>query len=159
MSISSSYYSPFPREKTNNQVLKQSYAYCPDGKNKYIDIPPTVTASYMKKNPFYFDLKHQGKVKTKNRPQTAKAKAPTNGPYKKNGTVFDTNTLNKLLNTNNKKYIEPKPLLNPGCEKIMNAKPSPVKLHDLKDITPAEAIKVLNKLKMPNFQTYGKVPK
>ena len=58
------YYTPFPREKSNKQVLKFSSAKKIKGKT-IIEIPPSVTASYMKKNPFYFDLKKFSKRITK----------------------------------------------------------------------------------------------
>ena len=57
------YYSPFPREKSNRQVLKYSSAKKLKNNKTLIDIPPSVTASYMQKNPFYFDLKkHSSRI-------------------------------------------------------------------------------------------------
>ena len=41
------YYSPFPREKSNRQVLKYSSAKKLKNNKNLIDIPPSVTVSYM----------------------------------------------------------------------------------------------------------------
>ena len=60
------YYSPFPREKSNNEVLKNSYSKQLSKNSTLINIPPAVTVTYMKKNPFYFDLKKKKKTKDQN---------------------------------------------------------------------------------------------
>ena len=63
---SKTYYTPFPREKSNNEVLKNSYSRKLSKNSTLINIPPSVTVSYMKKNPFYFDLKKKKKIKDQN---------------------------------------------------------------------------------------------
>ena len=67
------YNSPFPRRKSNKEVLQYSQAKkLPDNKT-IIDIPPSVTLSYMKKNPIYFDTKKYSNrlLKGKRRPQSS----------------------------------------------------------------------------------------
>ena len=61
------YYSPFPRQKTNKEVLKNSFKKKLNNKTALIDIPPQITVSYMKKNPFYFDLKKKEKKNQKSK--------------------------------------------------------------------------------------------
>ena len=51
------YYSSFPRQKSNKQVLKYSQVKKLKDNKAIIDIPPSVTFSYMQKNPLYFDIK------------------------------------------------------------------------------------------------------
>jgi hypothetical protein len=53
--------SPFPREKTNNTVLSQTksvYFKNDDQTKLYVEIPISLTKSYMSNNDFYFDLKN-----------------------------------------------------------------------------------------------------
>ncbi len=65
------YESPLPRKKTNDEVLKFSRTI---NKN-HVSIPPTVTKSYMMKNPFYFD------IKSKCKDERAKIKQPSHSFY------------------------------------------------------------------------------
>ena len=51
------YYSPFPRQKSNREALKYSQTKKLTDNKAIIDIPPSVTFSYMKKNPIYFETK------------------------------------------------------------------------------------------------------
>ena len=46
---SKTYYSPFPREKSNNEVLKNSYSKQLSKNSTLINIQPSITVSYMKK--------------------------------------------------------------------------------------------------------------
>ena len=67
------YNSPFPRRKSNKEVLQYSQAKRLPNNKTIIDIPPSVTLSYMKKNPIYFDTKKYSNrlSKGKRRPQSA----------------------------------------------------------------------------------------
>ena len=67
------YYSPFPRQKSNREVLNYSQTKKLSNNTAIIDIPPSVTLSYMRKNPIYFETKkYSNRVsKGKSRPKTA----------------------------------------------------------------------------------------
>ena len=106
------YYSPFPREKSNNEVLKKSYAKKISNNKTLISIPPSVTISYMKKNPFYFDLKNVQRKKYLQQ-------QPKNKNFNKNFTVYDKNKLEKILDGQKNFFVE-RPKLNEGCEKVKN---------------------------------------
>ena len=135
-----SYYSPFPREKSNNEVLRRSYAKQIDPQKTLIDIPPTVTVSYMKKNPYYFDLK--------------KSKCYT---------IYDNKKLETILRSGKEAYIAPRPKLNPGCEKIeAPLKSNTLSPEERKRLTSKDILKIINKIKIPmedNKQNMGEVPK
>ena len=169
-----SYYSPFPREKSNKQVLKYSSAKKIKNNTTIIDIPPSVTASYMQKNPFYFDLKkHSARISKNNLKKTYvknMSKSSTNFYYKNKikkdkkineeikindnnyCTIYEKSQLEKLFNNSNNKYIAPKNKLNKGCEimkgliyKPMSPRPK---------LTPDEALKILNKIDYPEIGKY-----
>ena len=169
-----SYYSPFPREKSNKQVLKYSSAKKIKNNTTIIDIPPSVTASYMQKNPFYFDLKKHSTRISKNNLKKGYikniSKSSTNFYHKnktKKGkkideeikindnnycTIYEKSKLEKLFNNSNNKYIAPKNKLNKGCEimkgliyKPMSPRPK---------LTPDEALKILNKIDFPEIGKY-----
>ena len=151
-----SYYSPFPREKSNNEVLRRSYAKQIDPQKTLIDIPPTVTVSYMKKNQYYFDLKKSIKVPNKKqRAQTAKKS--------KCYTIYDNKKLETILRSGKEAYIAPRPKLNPGCEKIeAPLKSNTLSPEERKRLTSKDILKIINKIKIPmedNKQNMGKVPK
>ena len=152
-----SYYSPFPREKSNNEVLKRSYAKVVDDKKTLIDIPPTVTVSYMKKNPYYFDLKKSVRVANKKRPITTKE------TKRKSYTIYDNKKLESLLRNGKDVYIAPRPKLNGGCEVIESKiKTNGLSLEDRKKLTSKDILKIINKIKIPmedEKQKMGKVPK
>ena len=170
----SNYYSPFPREKSNRQVLKYSSAKKINNNKTVIDIPPSVTASYMKKNPFYFDLKkHSSRISKTYRPKssTKYLSKSSNNFYPKNKnkfqnhkkfetnidlnnycTIYQKSKLEKIFNHEESKYISPKNKLNKGNEimqgliyKPMNPRPK---------ITPEEALKILNKINIPEPGEY-----
>ena len=168
------YFSPFPREKSNRQVLKYSSAKKVNDNKILIDIPPSVTASYMKKNPFYFDLKkHSARIAKTNRQNSSNknlSKSSINF-YSKNRkksknnkklnssldcnnyyTVYEKAQLKKIFNHVESKYIFPKNKLNKGYEimrgliyKPMNPRPQ---------LTSEEALKILNKLNFPEPGKY-----
>ena len=112
------YYSPFPRNKSNKEVFKYSQAKkLPDNKT-IIDIPPSVTLSYMKKNPLYFDTKKYSNRLSQSRPKTSSYRTPRNKVIKSqrnfnsnkrniinNCTVFDNKKLEKILSSSNNKVI------------------------------------------------------
>jgi hypothetical protein len=135
------YYSPFPREKSNNEVLKNSYSRQLSKNSTLINIPPSVTVTYMKKNPFYFDLKKKEKNK---RPKSS---------YKKTGyTIYDNKKLQNLLKSD-KRFLAPQNLnnLSSNCEIIK------IKEKRKNNLTQDEIKKILNKITIP--QNKGNVPK
>lgn len=170
------YYSPFPREKSNRQVLKYSSAKKLKNNTTIIDIPPSVTASYMQKNPFYFDLKrHSTRISN---PRLQKeftnkmSKSSTNFYNKRNKknknkidnmvranpenycTIYEKAKLEKIFNNSETKYVAPRNKLNKGCEimkgliyKPMSPRPK---------LTPDEVLKILNKIDFPEINKYRK---
>ena len=136
------YYSPFPREKSNNEVLKNSYSRKLSKNSTLINIPPAVTVSYMKKNPFYFDLKKKEKNK---RPKSS---------YKKTGyTIYENKKLQNLLKSD-KRFLAPQNQnnLSSNCELIK------IKEKRKNNLTQDEIKKILNKISIPP-KNKGKVPK
>ena len=136
------YYSPFPREKSNNEVLKNSYSRQLSKNSTLINIPPAVTVSYMKKNPFYFDLKKKEKNK---RPKSS---------YKKTGyTIYENKKLQNLLKSD-KRFLAPQNQnnLSSNCELIK------IKEKRKNNLTQDEIKKILNKISIPP-KNKGKVPK
>ena len=140
---SKTYYSPFPREKSNNEVLKNSYSKQLSKNSTLINIPPSITVSYMKKNPFYFDLKKKEKNK---RPESS---------YRKTGyTIYENKKLQNLLKSD-KRFLAPEyknNKLSSGCEKIK------IKQNLNNKLTQEEIRKILNKISIPP-KNRGKVPK
>ena len=128
------YYSPFPREKSNNEVLKKSYAKKISSNKTLISIPPSVTISYMKKNPFYFDLKTVQKKKFYHQPK--------NKNFNKNFTVYDKNKLEKILNGQKNFFVE-RPKLNEGCEKVKNFR---IQNNFPPQLTYKEILEIVNKI-------------
>jgi len=126
------YYSPFPREKSNNEVLRKSYAKKINNNKTLISIPPSVTISYMKKNPFYFDLKNQRK----------KFLQPNKNKINKNYTVYERNKLEKILDGQKNFFVE-RPKLNEGCEKVQNLRIQPTIPPQL---TYKEILDIVNKI-------------
>ena len=167
------YYSPFPREKSNRQVLKYSSAKKLKNNKTLIDIPPSVTASYMQKNPFYFDLKkHSSRITRSGLKKSSKnkmSKSSTNFYHKKNKnnkndiiinpetnycTIFEKAKLEKIFNNSENQYLVPKKKLKKGCE-IMNGliyKP----MNPRPQLTPDECLKILNKIDFPEIDKYRK---
>ena len=159
------YYSPFPREKSNREALKYSYAKKLKNNKTIIDIPPSVTLSYMNKNPLYFDIKkHNNRVSAARRPKTAKqkfCKSSTNFYTNKNKNtiinnclIYDNKKLEQILNNTKNKFIAPRNKLNKGCElvpgliyKPMNPRPT---------LTPEEALRIINKINFPSPPLNGK---
>ena len=136
------YYSPFPREKSNNEVLKNSYSRQLSKNSTLINIPPAVTVSYMKKNPFYFDLKKKEKNK---RPKSS---------YKKTGyTIYENKKLQNLLKSD-KRFLAPQNQnnLSSNCELIK------IKEKRKNNLTQEEIKNILNKISIPP-KNKGKVPK
>ena len=142
---SKTYYSPFPREKSNNEVLKNSYSKQLSKNSTLINIPPSITVSYMKKNPFYFDLKKKEKNK---RPESS---------YRKTGyTIYENKKLQNLLKSD-KRFLAPEyknNKLSSGCEIIK------IKQNSNNKLTQEEIRKILNKIRLPeHYKKIGKVPK
>ena len=172
-----SYYSPFPRQKSNRQVLKYSSSKKIKPNKTVIDIPPSVTASYMKKNPFYFDLKKHSAQLSNARllksPTNKMCKSSTNffpkNKNKKNKnknnkenenkkinddnycTVFEKSKLEKIFHNDKSKYIAHKKKLNKGCEIMQGLIYKPMSPRP--KLTPEEALKILNKIE---FEEIGK---
>ena len=161
------YYSPFPREKSNREALKYSYAKKLKNNKTIIDIPPSVTLSYMSKNPLYFDIKnHNNRISNARRPKTSNQrmnKSSTNFYQNKNNnniinncTIYDNKKLEEILNTTKNKFIAPRKRLNKGCENVtgliyrpMNPRPS---------LTPEEALRILNKINFPSPPQNRNIP-
>ena len=170
-----SYYSPFPREKSNKEVFKYSSAKKLKNNKVLIDIPPSVTASYMAKNPFYFDLKkHSSRISRSLRPNTANQKVSKSArnshnknknnnkrnnktninlnPEKNYCYIYEKSDLEKIFNYDETKYICPKNKVSKGCEimkgliyKPMNPRPK---------LTPDEALKIINKINYPEVDKF-----
>ena len=138
------YYSPFPREKSNNEVLRKSYAKKISNNKTLISIPPSVTISYMKKNPFYFDLKSTKKKFFQQ---------PKNNKINKNFTVYEKNKLEKILDGQKNFFVE-RPKLNEGCEKVKNLR-IPITIPP--QLTYKEILDIVNripeKLKLKDIKT------
>ena len=150
------YYSPFPREKSNNEVLKNSYKKRINNKTAIIDIPPQITVSYMKKNPFYFDLKKNEK--------TQKKKKRQNSSYKKPGyNIYSNKKLQDIFSKTGKKFFSEdfKNKISPGCEIIkVHEKNNKIPEEERKKLTSQDILKILNKIKLPpQYKNKGKVPK
>ena len=163
-----SYYSPFPREKSNKQVLKYSSAKKISNHKTLIDIPPSVTASYMQKNPFYFDLKkHTKRISSSNINKSSVKKMckssinfyPKDKKNKKNKssdavtinennycTIFEKSKLEKLFNNKQNKYAANKNKLNKGCEIMQGLIYKPMSPRP--NLTPEEALKIINKIEL-----------
>ena len=157
-----SYYSPFPREKSNKQVLKYSAAKKIKNNKTIIDIPPSVTASYMQKNPFYFDLKkHSKRIASAtsckgNRKMLSKSSTNFYPKKRKNiplnpdnnyCTIFEMSKLDKIFNNMRDKYIFPKDKLEKGCEMMKGIIYRP--MNPRPNLTPQEVLKILNKIEFP----------
>ena len=161
------YYSPFPREKSNREALKYCYAKKLKNNKTIIDIPPSVTLSYMNKNPLYFDIKkYNNRISKARRPKTANQrfyKSSTNFYNNRNKnnifsscTIYDNNKLEQILNETKNNFIAPRNKLNKGCElmqgliyKPMNPRPN---------LTPDEALKIINKINFPSPPQNKNVP-
>ena len=156
------YSSPFPRQKSNREVLRYSSAKkLPDNKT-IIDIPPSVTFSYMKRNPLYFDTKkYSSRIPKQKRPKTTKnrynknnlSKSQKNCYSKKkniinNCTVYDNKKLEQILNSSNDKLISKPKKLKTGYELINNYTSRP--MNPRPKITPEQALRILNKINFPS---------
>ena len=172
-----SYYSPFPRDKSNKEVLKYSSARKYKNNKTVLDIPPSVTASYMQKNPFYFDLKkHSERISGPCRPKSSTnkklSKSSTNFYRNRNKnknknknnlnpnlnylTIYEKSKLEEIFLHDKTKYIAPRKKLNKGCEimKGLIYKPK----NPRPQLTPSEVIKILNKIEFPEVPKDIKIP-
>jgi hypothetical protein len=154
------YYSPFPRQKSNKEVLKLSSAKKLPNNKTIIDIPPSVTFSYMKKNPLYFDTKkYSSRISKPKRPQssitryTNLSKSQKNFYSKKknlmnNCTIYDNKKLEEILNSSKNELITDRKKLNSGYELVNSYISRP--MNPRPKITPEQALKILNKINFPN---------
>lgn len=154
------YYSPFPRQKSNKEVLKLSSAKKLPNNKTVIDIPPSVTFSYMKKNPLYFDTKkYSNRISKQKRPKSSKnrytnlSKSQKNFYSKKknlisNCTIYDNKKLEQILNSSKNELITDRKKLNSGYELIPSYISRP--MNPRPKITPEQALKILNKINFPN---------
>ena len=155
------YRSPFPRQKSNREVLRYSSAKkLPDNKT-VIDIPPSITFSYMKRNPLYFDTKkYSRRISKQKRPKTSKNRYNKNNLSKSqknfysnkknlinNCTVYDNKKLEQILNSSNNKLISKPKKLKTGYELIPNYTSRP--MNPRPKITPEQALRILNKINFP----------
>ena len=163
------YYSFFPIQKSNKQVLKYSQVKKLKDNKAIIDIPPSVTFSYMKKILYiqtskkYRILKGRKRPKTSNNQQSKKIryKSCSNFYSKKkniinNCILFDNKKLEQIFKESDNKVISDRKKLNPGKDQIpsyitksMNPRP---------DITTNEALKILNKINFPSPPKNTDVP-
>lgn len=155
------YYSPFPREKSNREVLKQSYAKkMPDNKT-LIDIPPSVTATYMNKNPLYFDIKkYQNRITAgKKRPKSSnqiRTNKSVKNKIKNNYIIFDSNNLDKILKDSKNNYLAPRPQLSKGKEIVTGRIYKPMTPRP--KLSPSEALAIITKLPLPQPPKNGSFP-
>ena len=165
------YNSPFPRKKSNKEVLQYSQAKkLPDNKT-IIDIPPSVTLSYMKKNPIYFDTKKYSTriLKGKKRPKTARNKYDKNKltKYQKNFyskkknvinncTVYENKKLEEIFSNSKNEIISERKKLSNELEKIPSYITRP--MNPRPKITPNEALKILNKINFPSPPKNKNIP-
>ena len=156
------YSSPFPRQKSNREVLRYSSAKkLPDNKT-IIDIPPSVTFSYMKRNPLYFDTKkYSSRIPKQKRPKTTKNRYNKNNLSKSqknfysnkkniinNCTVYDNKKLEQILNSSNDKLISKPKKLKTGYELTNNYTSRP--MNPRPKITTEQALRILNKINFPS---------
>lgn len=102
------YTSPFPRKATNAEVLKMSRTV----NNNLLDIPPTLTKSYMRKNPLYFDIKSKVKNATSSNSNISSV-------LKSSPISLQMEKVDLLLQTNCAKLLAMNRVLSPGKEKII----------------------------------------
>jgi hypothetical protein len=165
------YYSPFPRQKSNKEALKYSHAKKLPGNKTIIDIPPSVTLSYMKKNPIYFDTKKYSNriLKGKRRPKTARNKYDKNKltKYQKNFyskkknvinncTVYENKKLEEIFSNSKNEIISERKKLSNELEKIPSYITRP--MNPRPKITPNEALKILNKINFPSPPKNKNIP-
>ena len=165
------YYSSFPRQKSNREVLKYSQTKKLKDNKAIIDIPPSVTFSYMKKNPLYFDIKKYNNRISKGvkRPKTSTNQKSKNICFKScsnfyskkkniinNCTVFDNNKLEEIFKESNNKVISDRKILNSGKEKISSYITKPMNPRPV--LTPAETLQILNKINFPSPPKKAGVP-
>ena len=165
------YYSPFPRQKSNKEALKYSHAKKLPGNKTIIDIPPSVTLSYMKKNPIYFDTKKYSNriLKGKRRPKTARSKYDKNKltKYQKNFyskkknvinncTVYENKKLEEIFSNSKNEIISERKKLSNELEKIPSYITRP--MNPRPKITPNEALKILNKINFPSPPKNKNIP-
>lgn len=155
------YYSPFPREKSNREALKYSYAKKLKNNKTIIDIPPSVTLSYMSKNPLYFDIKkHNNRISKAVRPKSSNPKY--NKLYNNNNhiysccTIYDNKKLEDILNSTKEKFIAPRKKLNKGCEVMQGLIYKPMNPRPI--LTPDEALRIINKINFPSPPENKNVP-
>ena len=156
------YYSSFPRQKSNKQVLKCSQVKKLKDNKAIIDIPPSVTFSYMQKNPLYFDIKKNSSriSKGRKRPKTStnqqskkiRYKSCSNFYSKKkniinNCILFDNKKLEQIFKESDNKVISDRKKLNSGKEQIPSYITKPMNPRPV--ITTNEALKILNKINFP----------
>ena len=148
------YYSPFPRQKTNKEVLKNSFKKKLNNKTALIDIPPQITVSYMKKNPFYFDLKKKEK-KTKSQKSFSNNK-------KRGYNIYDNKQLERIFSNKHQNYYSQdfKNIISPGCEVIKVVEKKNLSEEEIKKLSSQDILKILNKIRLPeHYKKIGKVPK
>ena len=160
------YYSPFPRQKSNKEVLRYSQAKKLPNNKTIIDIPPNVTLSYMKKNPIYFDTKtYSHRLSKGSRPKTTTIKSTRNkfaksqknfysnkNNIKNNCIVYDNKKLEQILNGAKSRVVKTTKNLKEGFELIPSyySKPQNPRI----TLTPNEALKILSKINFPSPPKY-----
>jgi hypothetical protein len=133
------YTSPFPRKKSNDDVLRMSRIISAqpvetsDKVKLCFEIPPSLTKSYMLKNTFYFDIKNKTKNNSshlntnKNKNKNIKTYNTARPKSSTNVCVTDINKIKYLLNTKEnllfeeKKLNEEKEKINQMTKKLNNA--------------------------------------
>lgn len=167
------YQSPFPRKENNDNVLRMSRPVLieKDKENKkvvHLEIPPSLTKSYMNKNPFYFDIKKCKERKSDlKRPKSSLSYSTNNLKIKKSilsprytHCVIAQDKLEYLLN-NDKNLLMHKPVLVPGTETIEGKKKFNNRTKCDKESLSAKRIieKILNPPKLSQTHSkFGEVP-
>ena len=156
------YYSPFPRKKSNREALKYSQTKKLTDNKAIIDIPPSVTFSYMKKNPIYFETKkYSRRISKGKRPQTTKNQT-TRGKFSlseknfysnkkniiNNCIIYDNKKLEKIFKNSSNDIITERRKLKPGKELIPGYISKPK--NPRPNLTPNEALKILSKINFPS---------
>lgn len=164
------YKSPFPRKKTNDIVFKMSKIINSNNNKISLEIPPSLTKSYMKKNPLYYDLKKFKEKNLQNLDTNKCKKFEKNSNFNYNSdkppsvkNVICNHIIEKIINYKND-MLDEKPELDGGKEILIGINKS--NSHNLYDnsvnyMNSSNIIKKIltnNKTLIKNYKNYGNVP-
>ncbi len=132
--------SPFPRNKSNLELIKSSRVVKSYNNQKIsLEVPASVTKSYMRRNPFYFDLKNY-KNYTKHKEQIKDNLKLNN--YLNSTCIFEKCHLNSIIEFATKnietdsceKLLSPTPILKGNKDKFTGIKNKSFKEIDKKQL-------------------------